>query len=67
MGVAVGVVLERTVDVEEEAVVGREEGWQAEFKTVAPQTEAKPQAIKQKPSNTSVRAIWTITKVLCAR
>jgi hypothetical protein len=42
--------------VGEEAVVGREDGWQAEFKTVAPQSEAKLQAIKQKLSNTSVRA-----------
>jgi len=56
VGVAVEVVVERTVGVGEEAVVGREEGWQVEFKTVAPQSEAKPQAIKQKLSNTSVRA-----------
>ena len=56
MGVAVGAVVERTVGVEEEAVVGREDDWQAEFKTVAPQSEAKLQAIKQKLSNTSVRA-----------
>jgi len=49
-------VVERTVGVEEEVGVGREDGWQAEFKTVAPHSEAKPQAIKQKLSNTSVKA-----------
>jgi len=56
VGVVVGAAVEGTVGVGEEAVVGREDGWQAESKTVAPQSEAKPQAIKQKLSNTSVRA-----------
>jgi len=55
MGVVVAAAVEGTVGVGEEAVVGRGDGWLAEFKTVAPHSEAKPQAIKQKLSNTSVR------------